>query len=118
MTILRKRSKRDHHAVAKGSEMGSVFHFFGENVARVDTARNMENLGSIILMTFSDLILAKVDMFDSFRGSRRRPVNTSLIVIVNRSAVIGTKKTQVLSSKFERLKICDAFVGSVDFGFT
>ena len=70
--------------------MGAVVYIFSEDIAGVDDARDMSNLDSVfVVLSFTYLIFAEVEVLETFGGYRRRPLDASLVFVVDNSAVGG-----------------------------
>ena len=69
--------------------MSGVFELFGEEIAGVNNTRNVSNFGdtNTSLVKFADVVFAKIYVFGAFVGARSCPVDSSLVVVVNRSAL-------------------------------
>ena len=55
---------------AETAVVGSIFHFFGENIAAVDDTRNVGDEDFSIRLCFTDFIFLEVDVLGSFVGNR------------------------------------------------
>lgn len=75
--------------------MGAVVYLFSEDIAGVDDARDMSNLDSVFVVSFTYLIFAEVEVLDTFGGYRRRPLDASLVFVVDNSAVGGIVHAKV-----------------------
>ena len=67
------------------SEVRAIAHFLSEDVGRIDLARNILNLESLVLHPFTNGVLTKFDVTSSLRGHIVRPFHTCVIVIVQES---------------------------------
>ena len=75
--------------------MGAVVYLFSEDIAGVDDARDMSNLDSVFVVSFTYLICAEVEVLDTFGGYRSRPLDASLVFVVDNSAVGGIVHAKV-----------------------
>lgn len=115
--VFEKGILGDHETVAKATEVGSVSHFLGKDIAGVDDARDVENLNGMVEMAFANLILAKVDMLETFGRDRGGPLNARLVVVVDGNATIGVSHAKVLGPQADGLDVSDTFICSNDLGF-
>lgn len=86
LVIFEEGCFRNHHTVAKATEVGAIAHFFGEDIAWIDLTRDVKDVASFGLVKFADVILAKIEMFDAFGCARGSPLKASGVVVVYLSA--------------------------------
>ena len=75
--------------------MDAVVYLFSEDIAGVDDARDMINLDSVFVVSFTYLIFAEVEVLDTFGGYRKIPLDASLVFVVDNSAVGGIVHAKV-----------------------
>ena len=75
--------------------MGAFVYLFSEDIAGVDDARDMSNLDSVFVVSFTYLIFAEAEVFDTFGGYRRGPLDASLVFVVDNIAVGGIVHAKV-----------------------
>ena len=85
----------NHHAVATATEVSAVTEFLREQIAGVDDARDVLNSGKTKLMGFANVVLFEVDMFGAFVGHGRRPLDTSVVVVVDGEAAFGVGNGEI-----------------------
>ncbi len=73
--------------------MCSIAHFFGKYIRRVDFARDMLDGERFVLNPFTNRILTKFDVTGSFGGHIMRPLDASIIVVVEKSRLGSVRKT-------------------------
>ena len=117
MVMTKEVGFGDHHGVAEAALVCSVLHLFGEDVACVDDIWNVGDEGRVGLLSLADTVFSKVDVFGAFVGECRRPINASLVVIINGSAAIGLRHINISCSKFDVEKFFYTLVGGHDFSF-
>ena len=116
--ILEEGCFGNHHAITESTEMYCVAHFLCEDIARIDLSWNMGYIAAFSLVSLADTVLAKVQVFDAFGSAGGSPVNTGLVVIVDRSRGLAVNHTEVKGPKFDRINFLNAFVGCQNFSFT
>ena len=97
MAKLHEVGTRYHHGIAKTAIVGSIFDFLGEEIARIDFARDVLNMDFLKKMGFTDAIFTEVHVFGTFVCDGGGPGNTGFVVIVNWSALGAIKHMKVLS---------------------
>ena len=67
VTIFLKGRLRDRHRVAEGTEMSAIAHFLCKNVAWIDEARDVRDVGIVIVVAFifTTLIFLKAEVLDA-----------------------------------------------------
>ena len=108
----------NHHAITETTEMCCVVHFLCEDITRIDLAWNLGYIVAFSLVSLADTVLAKVQVFDAFGSAGGSPVNTGLVVIVDRSRGLAIYHTKVNGLEFDRVGFLNTFVGCQDFSFT
>ena len=69
--------------------MGCILEFFGENIAGIDDAWDMEDAGIAIDYGFADLAFAEIDVCHALVCERGRPGEACLVVVVNGDSIKG-----------------------------
>ncbi len=64
--VIHKIRKTKHEKVSKAAEMGTVFHFLGEDIGGVDFPRNMDDIQSFVLYPFLNGIFTKLNVTSHF----------------------------------------------------
>ena len=107
---------RHSDCVTETTEVGSIFHFLGEDVAAVDYARDMGDEDFAICLCLSNLVFAEVDVFGAFVSDRGGPINAGLVVVVNCCWRQCVSHAHVGTPEANSDNFLDAFVCSHDFG--
>ena len=68
--------------------MGTVAHFFGEDVGRIDFTGNVLDCNCLVLDPFTSRVLAKLNVMCHLRCHVVAPPDTGVIVIVDESWLI------------------------------
>jgi hypothetical protein len=69
--------------------MSCILHFFGKKVCHVDFSIHVTYCNKVVLNVLPDYIFFHLNVTETLGRTRFRPVNTSLIVIVDdRSSII------------------------------
>ena len=96
--------------------MGSITHFFGEDVARVDGTQDMVETHLLCLNTVMDGIIFDVDMAYALGTGALVPVNSPLVVIVEMGQTGGVREVHVITAMTKGDDLLDGLCG-MDFGF-
>ena len=91
VVVLEEGGLGGHHGVAKAAEVGGVAYFLGEDIAGGDDPGDMGDAGPAILMAFTDLVLAEVQVLGALGGDRGVTVDTHLVVVVDGGALGGSE---------------------------
>ena len=83
--------KMGHKGVSDASEVRAITHFLSEDVCRIDFARNMLNLESLVLHSFTIGVHTKFDVTSSLRGHVVQPLHTRVIVVVQESGRVEVR---------------------------
>ena len=81
VAVLVEVCLRDHERVSEAAVVSGIFDFLGEDVGAVDLARDVDDTGSGISVSFSDFVFFEVEMFSAFGGNGCGPVDTGLVVV-------------------------------------
>ena len=107
----------DHHQIPTSSKMGPIFEFFGENIAGVDGAWDVEDVDIDIDDGFVDLAFAQIDVFHSFFCQGGGPGDACFIAVLDCNLVEGVIHDKVLGTVFDMKRLLGAFVDGKDFSF-
>ena len=64
--LIHEIRKTKHERVSEAVEMGTVFHFLGEDIVRVDFPRNMDDIQSFVMYPFLNGIFMKLNVTSHF----------------------------------------------------
>ena len=84
--------------------MGSITHFFGEDVARVDGNRGMVEIHLLCLNTVTNGTIFEVNMSHALCSGAFGPVNSPLVVIVDTVGLAASGRF-MLSQRWQRERI-------------
>ena len=98
--------------------MGGVLHFFGEDVTGVDFSRNVSDFGITSGVDFADTGFAEIEVFDALAGHGMRPINRSLVVIVDGDGGGGIIHVVVNCAVFYTNGFSSTLISSYDLNFT
>ena len=106
----------------KTSEVGTVAHFFGENVRRVAFAANVRYSDGIVFYPLASCIFSKFDTLIGFCGQIVAPLHTCIVVIVKWGSriCIANRVTEGLEVKDHIFQIngeAGTHIGCSNFGF-
>ena len=97
--------------------MGAVAHFLGEDVAWVNCTRNVVQIYFLSLDAVTDGEVFEVDVTHPLGGGTLRPVDGTLVVIVEAGVSIGIGEVRIVAPVAKREDFFDGFIRSRDFGF-
>jgi hypothetical protein len=78
--------------VTESLEVGNVFVFLGENVSRVAGTGDVGDRDLVKVDRIADRIFADIEMAEAFGRHGGGPVNTTLVVVVNRCRKLDIRK--------------------------
>ena len=99
-------------------EVGSITHFFGEDIVRVDGTRDVVEIHILCLNTVPDSTIFEVDMAHALGAGAFGPVNSSLVVFVETVWASGVREVHLVTTMAEGEDLLDCLVCSAEFGFT
>ena len=79
---LEKVREARHERVAQTSKVCTITHFFGEDVGRINFARDMFDGERLIVDPFSHRIFTKLNVAGGLRCHIMRPFDASFIIVV------------------------------------
>jgi len=82
--LLKKVGQWTHERISQAPKMSPIPHFLREDIGRVDSTGNMQDLQVGILYPFTHCILPHFHVSNLFRGHFVRPTDTKLVVSIKR----------------------------------
>ena len=116
MAVFNEVIQRDHKSVAQRTEVCCILDLFCEDVTRVDLSWNVADTRTSRDLRLTHSGFAQVQVLDAFRGNSSRPIDTTLIVVVDVRGVCGFREAHVGGLMFDAFKMHGAFVGGNDLG--
>ena len=58
MPVEKEVLERYHHGVSNSSEVSSILHFFGEDIAGIDDARDVKDASDFVVDNLANFVLA------------------------------------------------------------
>ena len=96
--------------------MGSITHFFGEDVDWVDFTRDVVEIHLLCLNTVTEGTIFEVDMAHALGYGYLGPVNSPLFVVVETGWAGGVREVHVVTMMAEGEDLLDCLVLGTDFG--
>ena len=106
-----------NEGVSECTDVGSIKHFFGEDVARVDGTRDVVDIHLLCLNNVTDGTIFEVDMVHTFGSGAFGPVNSHLVVVVETGRAGGVREGHVVMAISEGEDLLDYLVRGAYFGF-
>ena len=97
--------------------MGSITHFFGEDVARVDGTWDVVDIHLLCLNTFTKNTIFEVDIAHALGDGAFGPVNSPLVVGVETGWAGGIREVHVVITMAEGEDILHCLVRGADLVF-
>jgi hypothetical protein len=96
-------------------EMGSIFEFFGKEVADINNARNVSDPDNTRLVGFVNTVFMEIPLFCSIGFDRSHPINSGFVVVEYCDCLFGIIEVKVNRVMFDARYIVEAFKCHVDF---
>ena len=87
--------------------MGSITHFFGEDVSRVDGTRDVVDIHLLCLNNVTDSTIFEVDMAHALGVGAFGPVNSPLDDVVETGWAGGVREVHVVTAMVEGEDLLD-----------
>lgn len=95
--------------------MASILHLFGEDVGGVDNTRYVEDDHLVVEDVFLDCYLPDVEVFHAFTNTQFAPLDTGLVVVVDRGGGFVVREPKVTTFEAEGHGALGAFVSGQHF---
>ena len=96
--LLQKVGETTHERIPQPAKVCSIPHFFGEDISRINTSTDMEDIQSLILYPFTNRVYAELHVSDLFRIHVMRPLDASCIIVVEGRRVQGIRDIKPIGS--------------------